>query len=444
MTETTFCDSNLLTQVSSICFDDVGYLYAGNFGPSPPTGNIIKIDNTGTGTLFASLNIYINNIVYYNNYLYVSTHSNNIYKVSIFDGTFVIFSTLPQLVSPLELIVMGLCYHNNYLYANATNASSEPVNIYKIDITNGANYTIFIDASYFTKPMYITFDSNNNFYVTDQGVNNVLKFDENGVLITSIFIQNAPFHTILFYNNQFYFTNYTVNQISQYDINGSLITDNYAFGGLTYIGGGIAFDNAGNFYVSNETNGGGAGNVTIQRILNSPLPPIPCFKEGSKILTDKGYIPIQDLRKGDLVKTLKNEYVPINMIGQRKMEHNAVEERIKDQLYNCSSDKYSEVFEDLIITGSHSILVDNLTQQQGEQTHKLLGKIYLTDDKLRLPACLDERSSVYDNKGTYTIYHIALDNNNYYMNYGIWANGLLVETCSKRYLKELSDMTLIE
>jgi hypothetical protein len=28
------------------------------------------------------------------------------------------------------------------------------------------------------------------------------------------------------------------------------------------------------------------------------------------------------------------------------------------------------------------------------------------------------------------------------MNYGVYANGLLVETCSKRYLKELSHMEL--
>jgi hypothetical protein len=42
------------------------------------------------------------------------------------------------------------------------------------------------------------------------------------------------------------------------------------------------------------------------------------------------------------------------------------------------------------------------------------------------------------------IYHIALENEDYYMNYGIYANGLLVETCSKRYLSELSDMVMIE
>ena len=72
------------------------------------------------------------------------------------------------------------------------------------------------------------------------------------------------------------------------------------------------------------------------------------------------------------------------------------------------------------------------------------GNTYVTDGKYRLPACADERTSVYDTEGNYTIYHLALENDDYYMNYGIYANGLLVESCSKRYLKELSGMTLIE
>jgi hypothetical protein len=41
------------------------------------------------------------------------------------------------------------------------------------------------------------------------------------------------------------------------------------------------------------------------------------------------------------------------------------------------------------------------------------------------------------------IYHIALENDDPYMNYGIYANGLLVESCSKRYLKELSKMRIL-
>jgi len=183
--------------------------------------------------------------------------------------------------------------------------------------------------------------------------------------------------------------------------------------------------------------------IVIQSIPGPPSP-VACFKEDTKILTNKGYILIQDLRKGDLVKTLKHDFKPIDMIGKREIYHPALKERIKDQLYKCSSSEYSELFEALVITGCHSILVDEfISKEQEEKTIEINSKIYLTDDKYRLPACADERASVYETPGKYTIYHLALDNNDYYMNYGIFANGLLVETCSQRYLKELSGMTLI-
>ena len=173
----------------------------------------------------------------------------------------------------------------------------------------------------------------------------------------------------------------------------------------------------------------------------------PCFKEGSKILTDNGYKLIQDLRKGDLVKTLKHGFLPINLIGKREIYHPASKERIKDQLYCCSNDAFEEVLEEpLILTGCHSILVENSTSvvnaEQIEKVKEVNGGIYLTDDMLRIPACLDLRASVYPVPGTYMIYHLALENDDHYMNYGIYANGLLVETCSKRYLKELSGMEL--
>jgi hypothetical protein len=174
------------------------------------------------------------------------------------------------------------------------------------------------------------------------------------------------------------------------------------------------------------------------------LPP-PCFKEDSKILTDKGYICIQELRKGDLVKTLKHNYKAIDMIGKREIYHQACKERIKNQLYKCSQSEYKEVFEPLILTGCHSILVDDfISEEQKQKVIEVNGNTYVTDDKWRLPACADPRASVYETPGGYTIYHLALENDDYYMNYGVYANGLLVETCSKRYLKELSNMTLIE
>ena len=168
---------------------------------------------------------------------------------------------------------------------------------------------------------------------------------------------------------------------------------------------------------------------------------LACFLENTKILTNIGYRPVQDLKKGDLIKTLLHDYVPIDMIGKRDMYNPAVEERIKDQLYIFPAQ--DNVFEDLIITGCHSILVDDFKEGEREKTTDTLTQIFITDNKYRLPACVDERMKVYDQKGQFTVYHIALENNDYYTNYGIYANGLLVETCSKRYLKEISNLHIL-
>jgi hypothetical protein len=175
----------------------------------------------------------------------------------------------------------------------------------------------------------------------------------------------------------------------------------------------------------------------------------PCFMEGTKILClnakmKEEYIPIENIRKGHLIKTSLNGFIPVCMIGKSSISNPGVSDRIKNRLYKCSKEKYPELFEELYITGCHSILVDKLTDLQREQTLDSLGDIFITDRKYRLMAYLDERSEPYTEQGTYTIWHLALEHNNYLMNYGIYANGLLVESTSKRYMKELSGMVLIE
>jgi hypothetical protein len=96
-----------------------------------------------------------------------------------------------------------------------------------------------------------------------------------------------------------------------------------------------------------------------------------------------------------------------------------------------------------VITGCHSILVDDITEEQRKDITELAGRIFVTDNKYRLMACLDERAKPYTEEGVHTIWHFALENDNYYYNYGVYANGLLVETSSKRMMKELSGMELV-
>ena len=224
----------------------------------------------------------------------------------------------------------------------------------------------------------------------------------------------------------------TYQALSSFNNGNNLIIaqNNYPDTSPTITNGAVVF-----YSVTNKYSPGQSGNV-------------PCFKDDSKILCFKEgrehYVKVQDIRKGDLVKTLRHGYVPVNMIGTTKLYNSGNMLRGPNRLYLCSLDKYPDLIEDLVITGFHSILEDNISEKQKEETIELLGHIMITDNKYRLMACLDERATPYLEEGVFNIWHIALDNNDYYMNYGIYANGLLVETCSKRYLKELSGMILIE
>jgi hypothetical protein len=357
------------------------------------------VDGTLSTTNFTFYDTDIVGILYYQSYLYISFSQKGFYKLSI-----------------------------DY-FANPTNTKETALGG---PIINNIN----ISSS------YNCIDNMGNLYINTS--NNVLKFDatskplENGLHAYTTFIQNVSFTNILFYNNHFYVTDKNSNQISEYDKNGILVNSNYAVGGGPS-GRGMAFDTKGNFYCSNEN----TIRVKNNQIINSEN--LSCFKKDTKILTVHGYQPIQNIRKNDLIKTSKDGYKRVVMIGKRNMFHPALQERIKDQLYTLSPEKYPEVFESLIITGCHSILVDNFkNDEERKRVIEINGNTNVTDNKYRVPACADILASVYESPGIYSIYHFALEHDDYYMNYGIYANGLLVETCSQRMLKELSNMTLID
>lgn len=197
------------------------------------------------------------------------------------------------------------------------------------------------------------------------------------------------------------------------------------------------------------TYGGGTYELGAVVKIRIHYPEAPCFLEGTRILcldeisNQMVYIPVQNIRKGMKIKTAKHGFVPVNMIGVSEIE-NEGSERIMNRLYRLKQAQYPDLFDDLVITGCHSVLVDGLTNKQIQDTLQIFDMVFMTDDKYRLLACLDEKAQPYEKSGDFTIYHIALDHVDYFMNYGIYANGLLVESCSQRYLKELSGMRLIE
>jgi hypothetical protein len=177
-------------------------------------------------------------------------------------------------------------------------------------------------------------------------------------------------------------------------------------------------------------------------------PAVPCFLEGSTILCQvngvEKYLPVEQLEKGTLVKTSLNGYKPVVLIGKGTIYNHGNDERTENRLYKCSPSNYPQLKEDLFITGAHSILEFPITDKQKEAIMKYQGKMYVTDKKYRVMACLDERAEPWNSEGTYTIWHFALENTDEKMNYGVYTNGgLLVETCSINSLKNKSNMTII-
>jgi len=189
------------------------------------------------------------------------------------------------------------------------------------------------------------------------------------------------------------------------------------------------------------------GNTLVNDGVYYMYPAAPCFLEGSAILcqvdgADK-YVPVEQLKKGTLVKTSLDGYKPVVLIGKGQISNPGNDERTENRLYKCSPSKYPELTKDLFITGGHSILKFPITDKQKEDTIKHLGRLFVTDKKYRLMACVDERAEPWNSKGTYTIWHFALEHSNEAMNYGVYANGgLLVESCCIKTLKNKSNMTL--
>ena len=115
-----------------------------------------------------------------------------------------------------------------------------------------------------------------------------------------------------------------------------------------------------NRYTSADGNEAFAFNITYA--ISSISDP-SCFNHGTKILClnknlEEEYIPVQDLRSGDFVKTYKHGYRKIDLIGKNPMVNNP--NVFTSCMYKMEKTEKNGLTEDLIVTGVHCLLVDDL------------------------------------------------------------------------------------
>jgi hypothetical protein len=211
-------------------------------------------------------------------------------------------------------------------------------------------------------------------------------------------------------------------------------------------------------FIVGQTTSGTTGGFTIWRIASNstgssnPLVPYPngyemtpdgyyyvypdsvCFAAGTRILCDTGLVAVEDLKVGTKVKTLRNGYRAVTLVGKSTIynSNNSGSERVRERLY-----RYPK--ENLVLTGGHSVLLDSVSGDQMQTIKKSFGDLYLTEGKIRLMAMDDPEAEFYPVQGSHEIYNFALSTED--RNYGVYANGKLVECSFPYWIKK--GMTLV-
>jgi hypothetical protein len=157
--------------------------------------------------------------------------------------------------------------------------------------------------------------------------------------------------------------------------------------------------------------------------------PAVCFGKGTLIQCEGGSVPVEELKVGMKVKTLKHGYRAVTLLGTSMLRNPGGSERVRERLYVYPK-------ENLVLTGGHSILLDDVSGDQLNRIKKSFGGVFFTEGKLRLLAMDDETAEPYLAKGTFPIYNFVLEAPTDSMNYGVYANGKLVESSFSYWVKK--------
>jgi len=181
-------------------------------------------------------------------------------------------------------------------------------------------------------------------------------------------------------------------------------------------------------------NGGGGTGTTVSQI---QINPTICYSRGTMILCNIGYVPIEDLKPGDLVKTYLHGDREIEVIGKGTMFNNP--NKWSECMYRLPS--MNDQFDDLVVTGGHGILKRTLTSSEIDADSiwfKKNGRVSKIDGMYLQRAAFSKEFHQITTNERYTYYHFSLKGPKW-KRYGVWANGVLSEStfsqCISKNLK---------
>jgi len=192
------------------------------------------------------------------------------------------------------------------------------------------------------------------------------------------------------------------------------------------------------------------------------LKPGTCLMENSKISTINGEINIQDLKKGDLIKSTYNKdginkikYIPLEHLGYGTINFSNGDNLFEVKTIKASSFSSENLpTEDIFLTRMHSILVNENEKEKYinenyinnikyyEKAIKIEGyeKILAAHCNKCINTSLDDMKEKFGEMGKY--YHIVLLDKDDKKEHAIFVSGIPVESCSKKWFDK-SELTKI-
>ena len=213
--------STLLTNANAdnLTLDLQGNIYASGYN----TGEINKITPNGVASVYANITVGLAGSVFdTQGNLFVANYNNgNIYKI-LSDGSYTIFVNLGTTSGPAGLAINSA----GDIFAACSGTATSPLSIIKKITSSGAvnNFSTGTFSNYFA-PGGLTFDTNDNLYVSNYANANICKITPTGTISVFTTIPGASgssFVAYLTFNNGFiYVCHAGGNKIYKVDLAGN-------------------------------------------------------------------------------------------------------------------------------------------------------------------------------------------------------------------------------